>query len=107
MGLLWTFKAMPFDPYRRLAAAIVQRAVIDIAPSSRYKKEARLWFLSKDSEWILDYLEITETARVWVRRGCPRTDGRLHRKDKQNDRDWSKYYLRKILAAKEGDEHGI
>lgn len=81
------------DPYHRLAVAILWQAVLDTSPAYLGRNKTMRWFLSKQSEWLLDYLEVTEMARKWVSRGCQRLEtGRIPRKNKIIDRDWSGYY---------------
>lgn len=81
------------DPYHRLAVAILWLAICDTAPKDRNRRSAIHWLLTPDqSDWLLDYLEVTELARKWARRGCPRPlNNKLPRKNKVSDRDWSKY----------------
>lgn len=81
------------DPLRSLVSAILWQACKDAA-GREYTQSARNWLMSEQSEWVTDYLDMTNSVRNWVMAGCPKPNGRMYRKDKVSDRDWSKYYER-------------
>jgi hypothetical protein len=57
-----------YDPHRRLAAAIVLRAVRDARSSNGYAAEARRWLLSDPlAADLLDYLDLGQSKlTAWV-----------------------------------------
>ena len=75
----------------QLAFAVVEQACRQA--TSDHSKEAREWLLSPESDWLLEPLNMDVIVREWVRKGCKLARGRWERIDKQDDRDWSKYYL--------------
>lgn len=74
----------------QLAFAVVEQACRQA--TSKQGRSAREWLMSPESNWLLEPLNIDVIVRDWVRSGCKLAYGRWERIDKQNDRDWSKYY---------------
>lgn len=81
----------------RLAFAVVNQAVLEAAGNGSGKTvyEAQQWLLSDDALSLLEPLGVDVIITEWVRRGCPRPEGRMLRCDKRNDRNWHEYYLKK------------
>ncbi len=74
----------------KLAFAVLEQACRDATGAHGY--HARAWLLSDESNWLLEPLGWDVRIRQWVNNGCKLASGRWGRIDKQNDRDWTKYY---------------
>ena len=75
--------AAGFHPWKRLAGAVLMRAVYEAKRRDWHNNGARRWLMSGESDVFFDCLEFDRRiVRRWVSAGCPRdmlnqADGRM------------------------------